>query len=290
MAVQGYGCRSMVEPLRRVVVRRPDSAFAVEDHEKWHYSATPNLDGARREHEVLVKALRTAGAEVIYHEEAMPDHADAIYVHDPVIVTHRGAVVLRMGKALRRGEEDALARLLERVGVPIHCRLEGEATAEGGDLMWLDRNTLAAGRGYRTNSEGIRQLKEALADLGVEVIQVDLPDYGGPESCLHLMSFISLVDHDLAVIYRPLMPESFYRLLQKRGFAFVEVPEGEFETMGANVLTLAPRYCLMLEGNPITGERLEAAGCRVQTISGNEISLKSEGGPTCLTRPILRSA
>lgn len=278
----------MVEPLRRVLVKRPDEAFAVQDPERWHYASRPDLDEARREHDALVEILAGAGAEVIDHPEPQPDRADAIFVFDPALVTDRGAVILRMGKELRRGEEAAMARRLREIGVPILAELGGEALAEGGDLLWLDSRTLAAGQGFRTNAEGLRQLREILT--GVEVLPVELPYFTGPEACLHLLSLISLVDRDLAVVYPPLMPVSFWRMLRDRGFRMVEVPEEEFPTMGPNVLALAPRKCLMLEGNPVTRERLERAGCEVLTYRGGEISLKAEGGPTCLTQPILRSA
>ncbi|MFP5286016.1 MAG: dimethylarginine dimethylaminohydrolase family protein, partial [Thermoanaerobaculia bacterium] len=229
----------MVEPLRRVLVKRPDEAFAVEDPARWHYASRPDLDEARREHDALVEILTRAGAEVIDHPEPQPDRADAIFVFDPVLVTDRGAVILRMGKELRRGEEAALARRLREIGVPVLVELGGEALAEGGDLLWLDPRTLAAGQGFRTNAEGLRQLREVLT--GVEVLPVELPYFTGPEACLHLLSLISLVDRDLAVVYPPLMPVSFWKLLRDRGFQMVEVPEEELPTMGPNVLALAPR-------------------------------------------------
>jgi len=284
-----YGSQSMVQPLRRVLVKRPDQAFAVDDPGKWHYAARPKLDIAQQEHDALVTILRQSGAEVIYHDQFLPHHADAIFVHDPVIVTDRGAVILRMGKELREGEEVAMSRCLERLGVPILYTLHGGARAEGGDLLWLDHDTLAVGQGFRTNAQGLRQLKDALQGLGVETISVPLPYHGGPDTCLHLMSLISLVDRDAAVAYLPLLPVPFWQYLRDRGFRLIEVPDGEFATMGPNVLALAPGKCLMLEGNPITKRRLEKAGCQVFTYQGNEISLKAEGGPTCLTRPILRA-
>jgi len=284
-----YGSQSMVDPLRKVLVRRPDEAFAVENPAEWGYTGRPVLDAAQKEHDAFVSILRSAGAEILYHNEAQPGRADAVFVHDPAIVTDRGAVILSMGKALRRGEEASIAHCFEELGIPILGSLHGEARAEGGDLLWVDHDTLAVGQGFRTNAEGLRQLQEILAGLGVHTQPVALPYYRGPESCLHLMSLISLVDHDLAVAYPRLMPVPFWQLLKARGIDFVEVPEEEFETMGPNVLALAPRNCVMLEGNPITKARLEAAGCRVQTYRGDEISLKAEGGPTCLTRPILRA-
>jgi N-dimethylarginine dimethylaminohydrolase len=216
----------------------------------------------------------------------MPEHADAIFVHDPVLVSNQGAILLKMGKPLREGEPEAMTAVLEKAGVPVHYRLHGEAKAEGGDLLWIDEHTLAIGLGYRTNVEGLRQLQEAMPE--VSLVAVQLPYYQGPEACLHLMSTISIVDHDLAVIYKPLTSVPFIQALERRGFRWVDVPENEFETMGPNVLAIAPGQCLMLEGNPVTKQRLEQAGCEVATYKGQEISLKAEGGATCLTRPILR--
>lgn len=284
-----FGAQNMVEPLRRVLVKRPEEAFAAADPERWHYTSRPDLDEARREHDALVEILADAGAEVIGHPEPQPDRADAIFVFDPALVTDQGAVILRMGKELRRGEEAAMARRFREIGVPVLAELDGEATAEGGDLLWLDRQTLAVGQGFRTNAEGLRQLQEVMAGLGVEVLPVPLPYFTGPEACLHLLSLISLVDRDLAVVYPPLLPVPFWNTLRDRGFRIVEVPAEEFPTMGPNVLALAPGRCLMLEGNPATRRRLEQAGCEVLTYRGREISLKAEGGPTCLTRPVWRS-
>jgi dimethylargininase len=284
-----YGSQSMIAPLRRVLVKRPDQAFAVDDPDKWHYTSRPNLNIAQQEHDALVSLLQQAGTEVIYHDEQLPDHADSIFVFDPALITNQGAIILSMGKDLRRGEEKVMARCLEVAGLPIHYRLHGEARAEGGDLLWVDSNTLAVGLGFRTNAEGLRQLEESLADQGVTVIPVELPYYTGPEACLHLLSLISIVDYNLVVVYPPLMSVLFWQYLQGRGFRFIEVPEEEFLTMGPNVLALAPGQCLMLEGNPVTQQRLIDAGCEVLTYRGQEISLKAEGGATCLTRPILRS-
>jgi len=285
-----YGSQSMVEPLRRVLVKRPDRAYAVEDPLKWHYTAKPDLEEARREHDAFVAVLEAEGVEVSYHGELQPGRADAIFTYDPAIVTDRGAIILSMGKLLRRGEEGPMERRLEELGVPVIFRVHGEARAEGGDCLWLDHDTLAVGQGFRTNAGGLRQLEEALHGTGVEIVPVPLPYFYGPEACLHLMSLISLVDHDLAVAYPSLLPVPFWRTLRERGVDLIEVPEAEFDTTGTNVLAIAPRVSLILEGNPVTEQALRDAGCRVLTYKGDEITLKSEGGPTCLTRPILRRA
>jgi len=278
----------MVAPLRTVLVKRPDQSFAVDDLVSWHYAGRPDLAMAQQEHDALVTLLRQAGAEVMYHEEAQPGRADAIFAFDPALVTDHGAIMLSMGKPQRRGEEAAMARCFEALGVPVLYTLHGEARAEGGDLLWVDHKTLAVGQGFRTNAEGLRQLREVLAGIGVTVMPVELPYYTGPEACLHLLSLISLVDDDLAVVYPPLLAVPFWQELQRRGIRLIEVPKAEFASMGPNVLALGPRRCLMLEGNPVTQGRLEQAGCTVATYRGNEISLKAEGGPTCLTRPIWR--
>jgi len=285
---RGYGSQSMVAPLRRVLVKRPDEAFALADPERWHYAGRPRLRVAQKEHDAFVALLREGGAEVLDHPELQPGRADSIFVHDPAIVTDQGAILLRMGKVLRRGEEAAMGRRLRQLGVPILARLRSPAIAEGGDLLWLDHDTLAVGQGFRTNLEGLQQLTRILRELHVDTLPVPLPYDRGPEACLHLMSLISLVDEDLAVVYRRLLPIPFLRELEDRGFDFVEVPEDEYATMGPNVLAVAPRDCVMLTGNPITKRRLEETGCRVRTYRGDEISLKAEGGATCLTRPILR--
>jgi N-dimethylarginine dimethylaminohydrolase len=281
-----FGSQSMIARLRSVLVKRPDESFAVEDPTKWNYSGRPDLAIAQQEHDAFVDILRQDGVEVAYHDEAQPERSDAIYVHDPALITDRGAVILSMGKTLRQGEEETMARCLQKLGVPVMYKLHGEARSEGGDLLWLDHDTLAVGLGFRTNHEGLRQLEKTLS--GIDIIPVELPYYHGPRTCLHLMSLINIVDHMVAVIYPPFLSAPFWQRLRDLGFRLIHVPTEEFETMGTNVLALTPGRCLMLEGNPITRRRLQDAGCEVLTYKGNEISLKAEGGPTCLTRPILR--
>ncbi|MGZ4137255.1 MAG: dimethylarginine dimethylaminohydrolase family protein, partial [Actinomycetota bacterium] len=203
-------------------------------------------------------------------------------------VTDAGAVVLRMGKVGRRAEPAALAADLEVLGIPTIGWLTEPATAEGGDLCFLDPSTLLAGIGYRTNEAGVAQLRALLEPSGVDVVAFDLPHLHGPEECVHLLSFLSPLAEDLAVAYVPLMPVRLIQLLHERGVELVEVPEEEFPTMGPNVLALGPRVALALDGNPETRRRMEAAGVDVRTYRGDEISRKGDGGPTCLTRPLVR--
>jgi N-dimethylarginine dimethylaminohydrolase len=263
--------------------------MAAADPGRWHYTGAIDLEEARRAHDAFADALRAWDVEVLYHDEPLPEHSDSVFVFDPALVTDRGTLVLSMGKEVRRGEEEPLARSLQACGVPVFARLEGDARVEGGDTLWLDHDTLAVGRGFRTNAEGVRQLREILAPLGVSVLDYDLPYHTGPDACLHLLSLISPVDVDLAVAYPPLMPTAFWRELRRRGVRLLEVPEPEFSlTQATNVLAVAPRKCIMLDENPVTRQLLEMADCEVVTFPGAPLSFKAEGGPTCLSRPILR--
>jgi N-dimethylarginine dimethylaminohydrolase len=225
--------------------------------------------------------LAEAGAEVVVAE---PTTLDAIYAFDPALVSHDGAVLLRPGKDLRREEADALAVELERAGMPVVGRLEEPALAEGGDLIRLDRRTLLAGRGYRTNSDGIWACERI---LGVETLVFDLPHLRGPGECLHLLSLLSPLADDLVVAYPPLMPVRLVQLLAERDIRIVEVPDEEFATLGPNALALAPRVALLPEHNAETRRRLEAAGVEVLVYAAQELS-KGDGGPTCLTLPLAR--
>lgn len=290
---KSYGCQSMVAPLRRVIVKRPQEAFRNEQQiaSQWKdlvYTAPPDLRRACEEHERFVSLLREARAEVLCLPEDDRTGLDSIYTHDPGIVTDAGAIVFQTGKVGRRGEGPSLADALRSWDIPVLGTVAGVATAEGGDLIWLDQHTLLAGRGFRTNAAGIESLRILLEPLSIRVIEVPLPYWTGPQDCLHLMSFISLLDVNLAVVYSKLLPVPLYELLVQRGVSLVEVPEEEYATQGCNVLTLSPRNVVLLAGNPVTRRRLETAGCRVHEFSGEEISFKGSGGPTCLTRPLLR--
>jgi len=280
-----FGGQTLVGPLRRVLVRTPDPPALVQWRE-FGWLAKPNPAIAAEQHEALCELLRAAGAEVVYAGSDVGEDPDAVYVFDPVIVSDRGALLLRPGKEGRRGEPSAMAEDLRALGVPIAFEMEEPATAEGGDTMWLDQLTLLVGRSYRTNDAGIRALCEALP--GVEVLAFDLPRLRGPDACLHLLSLLSPLDDNLVVAYPPLMPIRLLELFAERGIAVVEVPEEEFDSLGPNVLALAPRVAVALEGNPETRRRMESAGVDVSVFEGSEIAHKGEGGPTCLTRPLLR--
>lgn len=285
MPTPRHGGQSMTAPLRRVLVRPPRPG----DEARWRsygWRAEPDPTRLAAEHEAFRAALGATGAEVIDARTPMVGDPDAIYVCDPAILCDRGAILLRPGKEGRRVEVEALGADLIEAGVPIAGRLEAPATAEGGDAIWLDDRTLLVGRSYRTNDAGIAALSAALP--GVSVIAFDLPHLRGESEVLHLMSLISPLAEDLAVVYLPLLPARLVELLRGRGVALVEVPEEEFEGMACNVLALAPRVALALDGNPETRRRMERAGVDVRVYRGEEISRKGDGGPTCLSRPILR--
>jgi len=254
-----------------------------------NYTAPPDLARAIDEHDRFIDVLRSAGATVHELPRDQQTTLDSIYVRDASIVSPAGAILCAMGKAERVTEPAAQAKTFDGFGVAITGRITPPGTLEGGDVIWLDEKTLAVGRGYRTNAEGVRQLRALVGD-SVEVVEVPLPHWHGQSDVMHLMSLISPVDRDLVVVYSRLLPVPFREWLLEREMRLVEVPDAEFETMGTNVLALAPKRCLMLAGNPLTKRSLEQSGCEVLEYEGSEISVKGAGGPTCLTRPLMRSS
>jgi arginine deiminase len=291
--MMSFGSQNMVAHLRRVIVKRPEQAFRSRDHiqREWKdlgYTRPPDFERAAQHHRQFVELINKAGAEILYLPADGRTGLDSLYAHDPVLVTDRGAVIFQTGKVARRGEGVAFADALKGWDVPILGSIDGAATAEAGDMVWLDHETLLVGRGFRTNAVGIERLSELLSPLGVTVIPVELPYWKGPEDVLHLMSFISLLDEDLAVVYRRMLPVPLFELLSAYGVQFVDVPDEEYNSLGCNVLAVSPRNVIMVSGNPIMRSRLEAAGCKVSEFDGSEICLPGAGGPTCLTRPLLR--
>jgi dimethylargininase len=280
-----YGGVTMTAPLRRVLVR-PPTPEAVVAWRAFGWRGEPDPSEIAAEHEAFCELLAADGAEVVVARTPIPMSPDAIYVFDPALVTDDGALLLRPGKEGRRAEVDVMAADFVEAGVPILGRIDAPATVEGGDTLWLDKTTLLVGRGYRTNDASVHALAAALP--GVAVIPFDLPHWHGAGEVLHLMSLISLLDADLAVVYLPLLPVRMVELLAERGIGLVEVPDEEFESMGPNVLALRPRVGLALDGNPVTRRRMEEAGVEVRVYKGDALSRLGDGGPTCLTRPLLR--
>ena len=285
-------------PIERLVVKHARDAFGSQAQcdDEWralNFTAAPDFARAVAEYDAFLAAVTHGSPRVEFLprvERLQNDERvglDSVYVRDASIATPRGMILCRMGKAARHGEPAVQGGQFRARDIPVVGVIQPPGQIEGGDVVWFDDQTVAVGRGYRTNDEGIRQLS-ALLGHGVDVITVPLPHYRGPSDVFHLMSIISPVDRDLAVVYSPLMPVPFREWLIGRGITLVEVPESEFDSMGANVLAVAPRQCVMVRGNPVTKALLEQAGATVYEYDGAEISLKGGGGPTCLTRPVSR--
>ena len=281
-------------PITDLVVKHVRDAFGgpaavAAEWQALNFTSQPDYSKAVDEYERLLDSLKATGARVRALPKADGVGLDSIYVRDASVVCERGVILCSMGKAARTGEPAAQQAALESWGVPVVGAIAEPGRLEGGDVAWLDARTVVVGRGYRTNDEGISQFRALLGDTIDELIVVPLPHWHGPNDVFHLMSILSPVDRDLAVVYSPLMPVPLRECLLDRGMQFVEVPDDEFESMGTNVLALAPRRCLMLSGNPRTRAALEGAGAEVLEYEGEEISRKGGGGPTCLTRPIARA-
>jgi dimethylargininase len=289
-----YGGQSMVAPLRRVLLCPPAAAGwdAPARAGRWRelgYLRDPDAARANRDFETLRRLLVAARIEVV---ALRPDAAlsmDAVYAHDPSLMTDHGAICLRMGKPAREAEPSPHRRAYREIGVPILGVIEAPGTAESGDVIWLDPGTLLVGRGYRTNAEGIRQLQQILGPYGVNVVSAPLPHGQGPDVCLHLMSLMSLLDEKTALVDFPFLAVETVELLRERGYRFVEMHPEERGTLGCNVLSLGNRRLVALAENIRTNRRLGEAGFEVVTFEGSEIAINGGGGPTCLTRPILRA-
>lgn len=280
--------------LENVYIKSVNKAFVSEEllKSEWqvlNYLNQPNFKESLNEFKVFESLFSNKGIEIEYFPYDETVKIDSIYCRDASIATDFGMIICNMGKGGRINEPRSQLKFYQTNQVPILGIIEAPGTLEGGDVAWLDKKTLAVGHTYRTNEEGIAQLKALLEPKGIEIIVAELPHYKGTSDVFHLMSIISPVDKDLAVVYSPLMPIKFRNELLSRGYNFIEVPNEEFESMACNVLAIKPRHCIMVEGNPKTQKLLEQAGCVVEVYNGNEISVKGGGGPTCLTRPMLRS-
>ncbi len=292
--INSYGCQNMVDPIRRVLVKHPKDAYQDQiklnkQSPQLNYLGVPSFDKALADHETLVGLLESSGAEVHYLPRDDSTTLDSIYTHDPCIVSNGGVILCNMGKKDRLSEPSASENYFQSIDIPILGRIEAPGTLEGGDVVWINERMVAVGEGYRSNAEGIRQFKTLLGNLVEKVITVPLPHWTGPTECLHLMSNVSPIDHDLYLVYSRLLPVFFRQYLIDLGIELLEVPDEEYNSMGCNVLTIAPKKCIMIAGNPKIQQQLEAKDVEVQIYDGSEISLKGTGGPTCLTRPFLRS-
>jgi dimethylargininase len=289
----GFGGQTMVGTLRRVMVCAPQEAgwARPECFAKWKqlgYGHEPSFAVAQEQHEALRRELEAAGAEVIALPNGDGLTLDAVYAHDPSLMTNWGAIYLRMGKAERNGEPATHAAMYRALGIPMLEEMAAPGMAEAGDMVWLDEKTLLVGRGYRTNAAGIEQLHGLLGPKGVQVIVAPLPHGGGPSVCLHLMSLMSLLDDRTVLVDLEWLAVETVELLRERGFRSVQIEASERATLACNVLSLGNGRLLALAENPKTNAQLRKAGFDVRTFSGSEVAINGGGGPTCLTRPILR--
>ena len=283
---------SMVGPLRRVLVCSPRSAGwdtpgQSSEWQKLGFLRRPDFGMAQTQHHELCRQLQEV-AEIVQLPPASDLSLDAVYAHDPSLPTDYGAVIMNPGKANRRAEARRQAELYRKLGTAVLGEIRDPGTSEAGDMLWVDSHTLLVGQGYRTNPSGIAQLRSLLAPKGVEVRTAPLPHGHGPSACLHLMSLISLLDEHTALVDLPSLAVETVELLKAHGYKFVEIDYSERETLACNVLSLGNKRLLALEENPKTNARMHAAGFDVRTFPGSELCINGSGGPTCLTRPLLR--
>jgi N-dimethylarginine dimethylaminohydrolase len=278
--------------LESMLMKHPGDAF-INEHNveaQWKelfYTSKPDMNKALDEYNAFLDIFSSRSIKIHKLDPDPRTGLDSIYVRDASIATDEGMIICNMGKSARMDEPDSQHLFYDSIGIPVRGMIEKEASIEGGDVAWIDESTLAIAWGYRTNKEGIDKVTEMLKE-SAEVIVVPSPHYKGPSDVFHLMSVFSPVDKNTAVVYSPLMSVPFRQELLRRDFELIEVPDKEFESLGCNVLAIAPRVCVMSQGNPITQARMEKAGVEVITYAGAEISLKGNGGPTCLTRPLER--
>ncbi|KAB7744070.1 amidinotransferase [Nostocoides sp. F2B08] len=279
----GFGVRSMYARLARVAVRTPSVAG---DFAAAGWRAAPDPGRIRDQHAAFVHTLLDLGTDVVVLGET-PGQVDSVYAYDAAFVTGRGAIVLNPAKPARQGEAAIMERSLDALGVPVIGRLANDATADGGDLMWLDDSTLAMGRGFRTNAAAHTLMRSLLAEEGVDTVSFDMPYGRGPDHCLHLMSSLSLVGPQVAVVFPPQLPIALHEWLVERDYTLVDVTEAEYDLQGCNVLATGPNQAVIFSGVPHVVGALEAAGVEVHEVDGDQFVL-GDGGPTCLTRPLLR--
>ena len=283
---------SMVGPLRRVLVCSPHSAGwdtpgQSSEWQRLGFLRRPDFGMAQSQHHELCRHLQEV-AEVVQLPPASDLSLDAVYAHDSSLPTDYGVIIMNPGKANRRPEARRHEELYRKMGTPVLGEIRGPGTTEAGDIVWLDSRTLLIGSGYRTNPSGIAQLRSLLTPKGVEVLTAPLPYGPGPTACLHLMSLISLLDEHTALVDLPWLAVDTVELLKAHSYKFVEIDASERDTLACNVLSLGKKRLLALEENPKTNAKMHAAGFDVRTFPGSELCINGSGGPTCLTRPLLR--
>ena len=289
-----YGCQSETGKIKSIILKHPKDASYNQEYinANWkdlNYNGCPDYEKTIEEFASFVELIAKEAADIYYLPKDSGTGLDSVYTRDPALITEKGAVLGNMGKKQRQREPLSMEQYFIELGIPVLGSITGEGRLEGGDVVWLDDRVLAVGIAYRSNEEGVRQLRELTAGIVEEIVHVPLPHWNGQDDCLHLMSMLSPVDQDLAVVYSRLMPVPFRDFLISRGIRFIEVPDSEYDSMGCNVLSIAPGRCVVIAGNPLTKKMLEDEGVEVFEFKGENLCLKGGGGPTCLTRPILRT-
>jgi dimethylargininase len=287
-----FGVSSMISPLLKVALMKPNNALLNANPNKWNYSDKFDPRKIENVFENFLALLRNDNIEIFWMDESKTDIADAIFTYDASLITPAGAVLMSPGKTLRFGEQNIHRKFYISNDIPIIGEIKGNGIAEAGDTLWLDRETLIIGKGFRTNEDGASQITEIMSKIGIKVYSFDLPVYQGKNACLHLMSLISILDDRKALIYSPLLPIGLYKLLLKKDFLLIDAPEQEFHhsnTLSTNVLATAPGNCIMIDGLPQTRNALVKEGINIRVFDGDALCIACEGGPTCLTRPLLRS-
>jgi N-dimethylarginine dimethylaminohydrolase len=283
----------MVGPLQRVLVSSPRTAGwnQPERVARWRelgFHHAPDFVTAQAQHDALCRELTAAGAEVLELAPAPELSLDAVYAHDASLATDFGLIIMRPGKLNRVFEGQHQGAHCLRFGVPTLASIVEPGATEAGDILWLDAKTLLIGHGYRSNAAGIEQMRSLLAPKGVDVLSAPLPYGPGPSACLHLMSLISLLDERTVLVDLPWLAVETVELLRSQGYNFIEIDYSERDTLACNVLALGEKRLLAIAENRKTNDRLRHAGFDVHTFPGSEICINGSGGPTCLTRPLLR--
>ena len=288
-----FNCNNMVDPIKKILLNHPKNAFFNQnkinsEFKELNFFDAPDYNESLNEYEAFIDILKFHNIELYFLDGDNTNTIDSIYAHDPFIISNDGAIICNMGKKNRISEIENVKIFLKNNEIPIIGEISAPGKLEGGDIVWIDKYNIAIGIGYRSNIEGAKQLGEILSGCVKNIIPVPLPHWNGPNDCLHLMSNLSPIDSNLFLVFSKLLPVQFIQYLKENKIELIEVPFNEYETMACNVLAIAPREVIMLEGNPITKKLLENENVIVHTYKGSEISLKGAGGPTCLTKPFLR--
>ncbi len=284
----------MVSTLKKVLMKKPQSIMSEVNLEKWNYGSPLSQERIDKDYKEFEKIIRNSGVQINYLqiEEEQKELCDSIFTHDPSLLLNQGAIILNMGKKLRKEEARLHKKFYDRNNIPIIGEIKENGTVEGGDCLWIDNKTLLVGESYRSNKDGINQLSKILSRLNIKCIPIKLTKNNNPNSCFHLMSIISMLDYDLAIGCLSKIPENMKEILKKRNIKLIGISEEEYiksKTLAVNILALSPRKLVLINGYPKTQKLLLDEGNELNLFNGSELCIKAEGGPTCLTRAILRN-